>query len=279
METPPTKKRLKVDYRFLILSVLIGALLGAWLLYTPPGILGKSDAVGYAVCHQIPERSFHIGDRPISLCARCSGMYLGAFIGLAFHFRYRRRGGMPAKKIYILLGLFFLAFAVDGGNSYIYLLKEKMSLAGLARLPNLYVPNNTLRLITGTGMGLGISALLVPIFNQTVWTTWEDLPVLGSWKQTFILVALAGLMIVTVLTESPIVLYPLTLLGTLTVVGLLTLIYAVLWVMISKKDNTFQTWRQLAFFFLLGFGTALFQIAVMNLMRYLLTGSWAGFFA
>ena len=55
-----------------------------FLMVAPPGLLGKADALGYAVCHRIDARSFHIGTRQLPLCARCSGMYLGALLGLVF---------------------------------------------------------------------------------------------------------------------------------------------------------------------------------------------------
>jgi uncharacterized membrane protein len=36
------------------------------------------------LCHQKPERSFHSGDRSLPVCARCTGLYLSAPLGLAF---------------------------------------------------------------------------------------------------------------------------------------------------------------------------------------------------
>jgi uncharacterized membrane protein len=38
---------------------------------------------GSFVCHQIPERSFHISGIQLPVCARCSGLYLGAAVGMA----------------------------------------------------------------------------------------------------------------------------------------------------------------------------------------------------
>jgi hypothetical protein len=77
-------------------AILAGLIIGLWLLGTPPGILGKADAIGYAVCHRIAERSFHTHDRPLPLCARCTGMYLGVIAGLAY-FAEATRAGPPAK--------------------------------------------------------------------------------------------------------------------------------------------------------------------------------------
>jgi uncharacterized membrane protein len=33
------------------------------------------------VCHQLPERSFHLWTRQLPVCARCTGIYVGAAIG------------------------------------------------------------------------------------------------------------------------------------------------------------------------------------------------------
>jgi uncharacterized membrane protein len=36
---------------------------------------------GRFVCHQRPERSFHIGSAPLPVCARCTGLYVSALAG------------------------------------------------------------------------------------------------------------------------------------------------------------------------------------------------------
>src|SRR5512136_1640249 len=107
--------------------VIAAALLvfGGWFLNTPPGFFGKADAIGYAVCHRISERSFHIGSYQLPLCARCSGMYLGAVTGLVFQaIAGRKRQKIPHWSIISLLVVFFIAFGIDGANSYLYLLKQ-----------------------------------------------------------------------------------------------------------------------------------------------------------
>jgi uncharacterized membrane protein len=47
---------------------------------------------GY-ICHQRPERSFHLEGRPLPVCARCTGLYLAVPFGLAGVLFMRRRGG------------------------------------------------------------------------------------------------------------------------------------------------------------------------------------------
>jgi hypothetical protein len=38
-------------------------------------------AVGSAICHQLPERSYHLWTAQMPVCARCAGIYIGAAIG------------------------------------------------------------------------------------------------------------------------------------------------------------------------------------------------------
>jgi uncharacterized membrane protein len=252
-----------------LVFVVAGVLLGAWLLNTPPGLLGKADAIAYAVCHRIDLRSFHIGERPISLCARCSGMYLGALLSLAYqHVVGRRRAGMPPLKVAAVLVVLALAFAFDGINSYLSLLRGT---------PLLYEPHNTLRLITGTGMGLAIAAMLYPAFNQTAWKELDFRPALGNFKHLAGLLALSVVPIALVLTENPLILYPLALISAAGVLILLTLVYTMVWLMLWRRENRYQRVRQLLVSFAGGFILALLQIALIDVGRYVLTGTWEGF--
>src|SRR5829696_1754298 len=125
-----------------------------WFTIAPPGLLGKADAVGYAICHRIDERSFHIGDRQLPLCARCTGEFFSAAISLLFFAIVSpKKSGMPNWKLGAPLLLFFIAFGIDGSNSYLYLLKSTAP-GAFDNIPNLYIPNNVLRLFTGSGMGI-----------------------------------------------------------------------------------------------------------------------------
>jgi uncharacterized membrane protein len=38
-------------------------------------------ALGSVICHQRPERSFHLWSAQLPVCARCTGVYFGAAIG------------------------------------------------------------------------------------------------------------------------------------------------------------------------------------------------------
>ena len=82
VEQALARLRLRLEtWNKLVVTAVFLLTLG-WLLNTPAGLLGKADAVGYAVCHRIDLRSFNLGERQMPLCARCTGMYLGAVLGL-----------------------------------------------------------------------------------------------------------------------------------------------------------------------------------------------------
>ena len=252
------------------LLLILGSalLLVLWLANTPPGILGKMDSIGYAVCHRIAERSFFIEDRPISLCARCSGMYLGAFAALLYQLKRGRRSGLPSLKVSIILGLLLTAFGIDGINSYLHFLPSA---------PGLYTPQNWLRLLTGTGMGIGMAAMLYPIFNQSVWKEYSEEAVLNSWRHISELVAIGIFASLITLTQNPLVLFPVTIISSLTVLIMLAIIYTIIWVLLLKKENNAYNLKQIWWILLLGFDTAIIQIIVMDMVRYSLTGTWDGF--
>ncbi len=263
LQSPAWSRALKMALVLLALIVFV-----TWFWLTPPGLLGKADAVGYAVCHRIPLRSFALGDRAMPLCARCSGMYLGALAGFLYHLRFPRRAGMPPRRILAVLGLFVLAFGIDGVNSYLHFFPGAFSL---------YEPHNWLRLLTGTGIGLGIAAVLVPVVNQSLLDRVDPRPALNSWGALVVYILAGLLMAAALLTENPLLLYPLALLSSATVLVILGLVYAVLWAMLTRQENRFAALRSAWPLLLAGLTTALLQIGAMDALRFLLTGTWQGF--
>jgi len=260
----------RLPWRQLLIVSAISIVI-SWLMFSPDGLLGKADAVGYAVCHRIDLRSFHFGDRQIPLCARCSGQYLGAVLGLVYLSLYKpRRTGSPSKMIIGTLIVFVLIYALDGINSYIHLLPS------LSRF-YLYTPSNILRLVTGTGLGLGVSVLLLPAFNETVWNKRSPEPVLEGFRDFGVLLVLAVIVDLLVLIENPIILYPLALVSAGGVLLLLTMVYTMVAILIFRKENSFDNIKQLFFPIIAGFMIALVQVFILDYLRLLLTGTWGGF--
>ncbi len=248
----------------------------AWMYISPEGALGKLDAIGYAVCHRIDARSFQIDDRQLPLCARCTGEFYAAGIALLFQlFVSGKRSKLPSRGIIAVLILFFLAFGIDGGNSYLYLLKQTSG-GALEGIPNLYIPNNTLRLFTGSGMGIALAAVLYPIVNQSIWRELDERPAL-EWKNFSVLIALVILVNLLILTDSLFVLYPIAYLSALGTLALLVLVFTILWIIIMKQDNTFDHPRQLWLPLASGLTLALLLVLSIDLLRLQLTGTWSGF--
>lgn len=248
----------------------------AWFIISPEGALGKLDAIGYAVCHRIDARSFQIGDRQLPLCARCTGEFYAAGIALLYQaFFSKRRSGLPSRGLMAVLFGFFVAFGFDGTNSYIYLLKQT-SQGGLAMLPTLYLPNSVFRLFTGSGMGIALATMLFPVVNQTLWRTVDERPAM-EWKSLGVLVAIIIFINLLILTDSPIILYPIAYISALGTLSLLVLVFSLLWIIIVKQDNTFEHPRQLWLAFAAGLTLALLLVLGIDLFRLTFTGTWGGF--
>lgn len=265
-----TPSRFSARAGWVLTLAAFGLIVGSWLAFTPPGLLGKADAIGYAVCHRIDLRSFHLGDRPLPLCARCTGIYLGALFGmltLALTGR-ARAAGLPPTRLLLVLAGFIAAMGVDGLNSYATLFPG---------LPHLYEPRNDLRLVTGTLNGLAVGALIYPVFNQTLWRDWDPRPALAGFRHLGLLLLMAAGLVALVLTENEIVLYPLALLSALGVVVLLTMLYSLGLLILLRRENRASGWREAALPIVAGLTLAMLQIAVVDAGRYAIFGTWSGF--
>jgi uncharacterized membrane protein len=275
MENTAPQTRVQKLSRWLVPFAAI-IVFGFWFYNAPPGLLGKADAVGYAICHRIDERSFHIGDRQLPLCARCTGEFYAAGITLLFlALTNKKSSGMPGWKLGAPLLLFFIAFGIDGSNSYLYLIKQT-SHGALDNIPNLYIPNNVLRLFTGSGMGIALGSILFPAFNQSAWKVYDPAPAL-DWKKLATLIGIVLIVDLLILTESPIVLLPIAIISVLGVLALLIIVFSMAWVLIMREENSFDSLMQMWLPFVAGTTLAFLLITAIDLLRFKLTGTWGGF--
>lgn len=124
-------------------------------------------AIGYGLCHQLPERSFFAGGHQLPVCARDTGIYAGFAFGvlvLAIISGRRRPTELPGWPVLLLVGLFIGAMAVDGVTSY----------AGLRPT------TNSIRLATGLMTGWALSALTMPMLNSQLWVRSDPERLLGK---------------------------------------------------------------------------------------------------
>ncbi len=271
-ETRPPLQRIT---RWLVPAAAL-LVLAAWIYIAPPGLMGKLDALGYAVCHRLDSHSLHVGSTQLPLCARCTGEFNAAAIGLLFQALiapgYSR---LPRRSILAVLAVFFLAFAVDGSNSYLALLRTSYP-GSLQAIPNLYVTNNTTRVFTGSGMGLAMAAMLYPLYNQSLWRSPKPQRAL-EWKQLGLLAGIVLLVDLGMLTGSPWILYPVALISSLGVLALLSMVFSIVWIMVMRQDNIFEHLRQLWLPALAGLTLAFVLILSIDLLRFSLTHTWSGF--
>jgi uncharacterized membrane protein len=250
--------------------VAAAVVLLAWLLASPAGLLGKADAIGYAVCHRIDLRSFHLGARALPLCARCTGIYLGAVLALVGYQAAGRgrAGAFPGRAVLGAFLVFGGLFAVDGVNSY---------LTFFPGMPHLYEPSNVLRLATGLLAGVAVGTLVHAGFQQNVWRDWRAEPAVRGLRELALLLAGAVLIGALVLSDNPLVLYPLALISAVGVLLVLSSVYTVLVLIVRGRENRAVSWRDVARPGFLGLALAVAQIGALDFVRFVLTGTWSGF--
>lgn len=251
-------------YTLPILVVLTSAAVVInWLNITPPGIYPKFFAVGSTVCHQIPSHSFHFGDTQFSLCARCAGLYLGSLIGLGYFFTQGKKKALPPRGILLLLIGFFLLWAGDGVNSFI---------SDFLNRPFLYETTNYTRLVTGFGMGLTMATALMTLFNVTIWKDSHNTPLLHHPLQITGYFAGSVLLGWLLLTGGGILFSALAYIAIGIVILIITMLYTVFWVIMTRKETQFTELKSLGIFLIAGFGTAMAQITLLYMLRNWLLG-------
>lgn len=257
----------------LVIGMAVTAFL-AFLILTPDGLLTKADVIGSAVCHRWSEHSFKIDGRPLTLCARCSGTFLGAlagFFGQGIVLRRRRAANFPPYYVLAILVTFMLLWAADGLNSL---------LSALPNVPHLYTPQNWLRLTTGALNGLTMSALVYPVFNSTLWRQPLSERTIRNLRDlsTLLLIeaGVVGLVLGMVAIQWRPFLYLLDLSSAAGVLVLLTSVNSMLVVMLVRRENAVNSWREAAVPLLVGFTLSLMLIAAIDVVRYVITGTISG---
>lgn len=243
-----------------VLAVLALIIIAALVVAPPHALLDKADHAAFAVCHRLPERSFVFAGRPLPLCARCSGTYLGALTGLlVLAARGRGRASrLPALRFLLVLGIFALAWAVDGANSF---------LTFFPGVPHLYEPRNSLRLVTGTLEGLALAAVLLPVLNLSLWNAPDPTPSIRTWRDLAWMLVGGAVMIGLVSSEWAPLLFPLALLSGLTIVALLGAVNTLLVLILLRRDGRGRRWRDALSPALLGMMLALVEVAAIGLAR------------
>jgi uncharacterized membrane protein len=252
-----------------VVVILATVVLATWLLNTPPGLLGKADAIAYAICHRIVSHSLMMGAVAMPLCARCTGIYLGALLGLITMavMGRRRSGGLPRRPLLLVLIGFVGIMGIDGVNSYATFFPH---------LPHLYEPQNWLRLVTGTLNGLALAGLIYPVMNQTLWRDWEDRPVLGNFRELGLLLLLSAVIVGLVLSNVPAIMYPFALLSVVGVLAMLVALNTTVLLLTLRRENRVVNWTGAIIPLLAGFTMTMIEIGAVDLVRFSIFHTWSG---
>ncbi|MBN1877881.1 MAG: DUF2085 domain-containing protein [Anaerolineae bacterium] len=250
---------------------VIGSAVFLWL--TPPGVLAKANYIAAAVCHRIPSHSFFIDGHQLPLCQRCTGTFPGALTGVLVQWglwRRRRAQKFPPWPVSLLLAGLASIWGLDGFNSYTtFFTGGPEGVLG-------YAPQPWLRLLTGILMGMGMSVLLVPAFNLTMWRDGTQTRALRTWQEFGFLIgvelAVAGLIYLL----EPALLYPITLYSVIGVLIMFILLGAMIFVMLLGKDTAFARWREAWVPLVWGLVFALTIVGVMDFLRLALIGQVNG---
>lgn len=130
--------------------------------------------MGRSVCHQLPERSFFIQNNQMPLCARCTGIYIGIFLGFFYLLLRKRWKGNkpPSLKMLLSIIVFWIPMMVDGITSYIGLRES----------------NNTIRLLTGLLFGIFLPVFIILLKNFQV-SSRNSIPII-SYKDLLLMLCI-----------------------------------------------------------------------------------------
>jgi uncharacterized membrane protein len=104
--------------------------------------------VGRVVCHQLPERSFHLWSTQMAVCARCTGIYVGAAMAVIAVGLARREVRLKPDTAYAVLGLLALAASPNVATLvYEWTITD--------------TPSNIVRAVAGAPLGAAVAFLVV----------------------------------------------------------------------------------------------------------------------
>ncbi len=106
-------------------------------------------AAGSFVCHQIPERSFHLAGAQLPVCARCTGLYAGGLIGVIAWLARTRRPLAPAaaRRALLIAALPTVVTATTAALGW-------------------WDPGNATRAMFALPFGLALGAIVAAVFTR-----------------------------------------------------------------------------------------------------------------
>ena len=150
--------------------------------------------------------------------ARMYGIFAGFLttVVIAYALGRGHNAGLAPPWLLFTFLVFVIVMGLDGINATIY----DIYAFGLP-VPYLYVPNLELRFATGLLSGIGMAGILLPVLNGALWRDARNVPVFAGWRDLALLLGANAIFFVLILSQSGLFFYPLSLVG---VVGVLVMI-------------------------------------------------------
>lgn len=157
-------------------------------------LISAMQAVGYGICHQIPERCLHYGGRAMPVCARDMGIFLGFATCLAVLLVvYRKAAPRPPSWLTV---------------AFLFLLAAPAVIDGITSYADLRESTNVLRMVTGSLAGTAGAALVFPFVSGALFRSREageaEAPrLLEPWWSLPALAALSAALSLAVMPDWP----------------------------------------------------------------------------
>ena len=112
-----------------------------------------------SICHQLPERSFHVAGEQFGVCSRCFGVYFGLVAGFVIYPLWRNIADIePLSRFWLFASM--IPIGVDWS----------LTVFGI------WENNHFSRFVTGLILGVACATYIVPAIVEITWNlTWRRL--------------------------------------------------------------------------------------------------------
>jgi uncharacterized membrane protein len=229
--------------------------------FVAPWPLGeKLWAAAHGVCAQPAGHMLTFGGQELPLCARDSGLYLGALMATVYLLARRRwlAAGRPPRWFWVVSAAVVFFFLADVANS----------VADDWFFGAVYRPHNALRLTTGLLMGTITAVLVLWAINVSFTERKLDRPILPHWGDLVGLLFTAGLSGLALWSGWPALFLILTVLSMGGMVGMLLLANALGFLTLTRGRGLLgNAWESIPLLFWGGVA-AVVEIAALSWLRY-----------
>jgi uncharacterized membrane protein YqaE (UPF0057 family) len=128
-------------------------------------------------------------------------------------------------------------------------------------------------LATGLVTGLALATLSLPVMNRLFWRGYNEQRSISSWLMLLAFTPALILCFFAVISQSALILYPVALLSTVGILTTLSCMNLIVIVAISRRDESFERYRDLLPFFSLALLFTIGEMLVLAQLKITLLGA------